>query len=83
METIIKVDDTHRIKVYPVFDGDSNFWRWYIQKQTKWLFWWLSSSWEKDGSILMKVFREYKEEKAIEVAEQIKREYLSIINKKK
>lgn len=76
-EIIIPVDKEHRIKVYSKFVGDINDWRWYVEKQTKWLFWWLSSSWEKNGSLFMRVKSETFKSAAINEAEKIKDRYLS------
>ena len=78
IEQIIPVDKDHRIKVVPVWYHNINDYRWEIHKQKKWLFWWLSSSWEKNGSLLMRVQSETFRTAAIKRAEEIKNKFLNI-----
>lgn len=73
---IIPVDKKHRIKVYSEFVGNINDWRFYVEKQVKWVFWWLTSSWEKNGNLFLRIPSYLFKSEAIAQAEKIKEKFL-------
>lgn len=84
-ETIIEVDETHRIKITKLW-SERNCWGWELQKQELWRGFlcfkksWHDCSWQHNGSFFQTVTTYYIENDALEKAQEIKRNFLSSSN---